>query len=86
MPEKPGVYKKPSEVSEAGKVLSMPSLGILDLFLIFFFFEEKAILKHKVLNVLFYISPSAYYQLITFKTLLSLGASVALPPIAPACL
>lgn len=83
MPEKPGVYKKPSEVSEAGKVLSMPSLGILDLF---FFFEEKAILKHEVLNVLFYISPSAYYQLITFKTLLSLGASVALPPIAPACL
>lgn len=84
MPEKPGVYKKPSEVSEAGKVLSMPSLGILDLFL--FFFEEKAILKYEVLNVLFYISPSAYYQLITFKTLLSLGASVALPPIAPACL
>lgn len=83
MPEKPSVYKKPSEVSKAGRVLSMLSLGILDLFL---FFEEKAILKHEVLNVLFHISPSAYYQLITFKTLLSLGVPVALPPITPACL
>jgi hypothetical protein len=42
MPERPGVYKKPSEVSERqAKSFPCPSLGILDFFFFFFFKEER---------------------------------------------